>query len=74
MGRRKLLQLPAQASKDVKTISGILDKYATEAEEVIKDVFAWAKKHKFLVAFVVALLALKRYFLDFPEEKGEEDY
>lgn len=65
-----MLKLPAQASKDIHTLQGIFDKWASGAEDVMKDAFGWAKKHKFLVLVVIALIAIKRYWLD--EPKSEE--
>ena len=71
---KKKLQLPAQAGKDIKTVTNILDRWASGAEDIMKDIFTWGKKHKFLVVVVVALIALKRYFLDEPTETQEEDF
>lgn len=72
MPRRKkaLLELPANAKADIKTVSGILDKYAGETEEVIKGAFAWAKKHKLLIAVAAGFVFLWRYWL--AEQSGED--
>jgi hypothetical protein len=73
MPRRKKdqLALPAQAKKDFKTVQGVLDRWAVQIEDIIKDVFEWAKKHKLLVIVVIGIIALKRYWLD--EEKDYDD-
>ena len=64
----KKLALPEKAGEDIKTITGILDKWATGAEDVMKDTFGWAKKHKLLVLFFVGCVALYRYWLSEGEE------
>ena len=75
MAKKKILALPAQAGKDIKAVTGIFDRWAVGAEEVVKDVFGWAKKHKFLVVAVIGLIAIKRYWLDDDDEESEdEDY
>lgn len=70
--RKSLLELPANAKADIKTLSGILDKYAGEAEEVIKGAFTWGKKHKVLLAFVAGLVILWRYWLAEPQNNSAE--
>lgn len=73
--KKSMLALPAQAKADVKTVTGILDRWAVGVEDIIKDVFEWAKKHKVLVLVVIGLLAAKRYWLDEqPEDTEEEDF
>ncbi len=70
--KRELLALPGNAKKDLKTIAGIMDKYAGEAEDVIKDAFAWVKKHKLLVAVAAGLLFLWRYWLAEQPENSDD--
>jgi hypothetical protein len=73
--KKTMLALPAQAKQDVKTVTGILDRWAVGVEDIIKDVFEWAKKHKVLVLVVVGLIAAKRYWLDEqPDETQDEDF
>ncbi len=73
--KRKLnpLQLPAQAGRDIKTVTGVLDRWAIGIEDVLKDAFDWAKKHKFLVLVVIGLIAMKRYWLDEPTDSEDEE-
>ena len=71
--KKNVLALPAQAGKDVKTLSNIVERWASQVEEVAEDVFAWAKKHKYLVILGVGLFALKRYWIDEQVEREDED-
>ncbi len=73
MPRKKMLELPAQASKDINSVKGILDRWSVGVEDVLKDVFGWVKKHKMLVLVVIGLIAMKRYWLDEPVEEEEEE-
>lgn len=72
MPKKSMLELPAQAGKDIKTVSGILEKWSGGVEDVMKDTFSWVKRHKMLVILVIGLIAFKRYWLD--EQTEEEDY
>lgn len=70
--RRKMLQLPAQAGKDIKAVTNILDRWAIGIEDVMKDTFEWVKKHKFLVIIVTGLVLAWRYWFTEPIE-GDSD-
>lgn len=80
MARKKvttkaLATVPAQMKQDVKTVAGVLDRWATEFEDLTKDVFGWVKKHKLLAAVVLAVFFGLRYLWGEPEKTTkEEDY
>ena len=69
----KALALPPQAQQDVKTIAKIMDRWAVGVEDVSKEVFTWAKKHKFLILLGVGIVAFYRYWLMEPEQTTEEE-
>jgi hypothetical protein len=70
-----MLELPAQAGKDVKALTGIVERWSSEAEGLVKEVFDWGKRHKLLLALGIGLVLAKRYLLDEQESKEEdEDY
>ncbi len=78
MARRKRsalapLQLPASVEKDINSLSGIVARFSALAEKTLEDVFEWGKKHKFLVATAVILIAVQRYLLDEGESRDEEE-
>ena len=73
--KKALLQLPEKASSDIKTLSGIVGHWSEELEGLGKEVFTWAKAHKFLLVVIVLVVGFCKYFLVETESKGdEEDY
>lgn len=70
--KKDILQLPASVKEDAKTISTIVNRWAGNGEEVINEAIGWGKKHKFLLAVSIALIAIFKYLFD--EQKKEEDY
>ena len=73
MAKKSMLALPAQAKQDVKTVAGILDRWTTGVEDLTKDVFSWAKRHKFLIILAVGAVAFYRYWLMEPEDSEESE-
>lgn len=61
------------AQQDAKTIGGILDRWAKEAEEFVGDIFQWGKKHKALVISVGLLAWGIHWLLSSPERKEEKE-
>lgn len=77
MARKKkaLLQLPDKAGQDFKTIQGIVGHWSEELEGLGKEVFTWAKAHKFFLVVIALVVGFCKYFLAETENKREdEDY
>lgn len=73
--KKQLLQLPDKAQTDIKTISGIVGHWSEELEGLGKEVFTWAKAHKFLLTIIILVVGFCKYFLAETESKREdEDY
>lgn len=79
MPRRKkttvtdLVTIPASVKEDAKALGGIVNKWSKHLELATDEVFAWAKKHKFLLAFGTFLFLALKYLFD-EQKKKEEDY
>lgn len=67
-----MLALPAGMKDDVKQLGGIVKRWTLLFESTGEEIFGWAKKHKFLLAFVTGVFFLFKFLLD--EQKEKEDY
>lgn len=68
----EMLALPSGMKEDAKALGGIIKRWTLLFESTGEELFGWAKKHKFLLAFVSGLFFLFKFLLD--EQKEKEDY
>ena len=67
-----MLALPTGMKEDVKALGGIVKRWTLLFESTGEELFGWAKKHKFLLAFATGLYFFIKFLLD--EQKEKEDY
>lgn len=68
-----IVTIPESVKADAKALGGIVSRWSKHLELATDEVFAWAKKHKFLLAFGTFLFLALKYLFD-EEKKKEEDY